>query len=259
MPYKSKFNKDEGDLYTGTRICKICNIRKPMDDFYWAEKIRVRRCKKCAGERQKQNNIRNREQKRDANFRGHIRRVYGLSIESWNKLMADQNNQCAICYKKINKQTFQIDHDHDNTYVRGLLCFVCNTALGKFHDSIPYLQSAIDYLKRTPPNIEYRSKTLSKEELKQVRSEATKLYWSSDAGKQSLKKRTLYNSGEHCASTKLSDKQVMDIIKRYKAGGITQYELAIEYKVTQALITRIMTGKARQSILKQYEEMAGRS
>lgn len=41
-----------------------------------------------------------------------------------------------------------IDHDHTTGQLRGLLCNGCNTALGKFQDSISGLERAIDYLRR---------------------------------------------------------------------------------------------------------------
>lgn len=47
----------------------------------------------------------------------------------------------------LKKDTVHVDHDHLTGRVRGLLCQECNTGLGKFRDSIPYLESAIQYLK----------------------------------------------------------------------------------------------------------------
>lgn len=40
-----------------------------------------------------------------------------------------------------------MDHDHTTGKIRGLLCFGCNTGLGKFKDSIVILNKAINYLK----------------------------------------------------------------------------------------------------------------
>jgi hypothetical protein len=39
-----------------------------------------------------------------------------------------------------------IDHDHKNNKIRGLLCAICNQALGLFKDNIKNLQEAIKYL-----------------------------------------------------------------------------------------------------------------
>jgi hypothetical protein len=72
-------------------------------------------------------------------------------MEIFNK----QNGVCAICFQKerskrkpnhfgINK--LAVDHDHKTGKIRGLLCNCCNTAIGRFNDSIAVLQNAISYL-----------------------------------------------------------------------------------------------------------------
>ena len=39
-----------------------------------------------------------------------------------------------------------VDHNHKTGRVRGILCSFCNTALGKFDDSVGLLARAIEYL-----------------------------------------------------------------------------------------------------------------
>jgi len=39
-----------------------------------------------------------------------------------------------------------VDHDHTTNKIRGLLCSLCNPALGSFRDSIDILKEAIYYL-----------------------------------------------------------------------------------------------------------------
>ena len=64
-----------------------------------------------------------------------------------------QRGLCAICEKpEVNKDVkgkikwLSVDHNHATGELRGLVCYRCNTALGKFGDSIVTLQSAIKYL-----------------------------------------------------------------------------------------------------------------
>jgi hypothetical protein len=81
----------------------------------------------------------------------NIRRLYGISLEDYNRLLAEQGGVCAICKEaqQSGKSRLVVDHDHETNKVRGLLCTNCNTMLGKSHDSEATLQSAIDYLRRT--------------------------------------------------------------------------------------------------------------
>ena len=41
-----------------------------------------------------------------------------------------------------------IDHCHKTHKVRGLLCHICNTALGQLNDSIDLLKKSIEYLEK---------------------------------------------------------------------------------------------------------------
>ena len=74
---------------------------------------------------------------------------YNITIEEYNKMLNDQKCVCAICH---NKETalapsgkpfrLAIDHDHSNGKVRGLLCFRCNTLLGRYEENINNLVKA---------------------------------------------------------------------------------------------------------------------
>lgn len=59
-------------------------------------------------------------------------------------MVKQQDGRCAICNRKA--KTLCVDHDHDTGFVRGLLCFRCNQALGFFGDSTQSLERAVDYM-----------------------------------------------------------------------------------------------------------------
>ena len=59
-------------------------------------------------------------------------------------MKADQNDTCALCWKKSDK--LNVDHCHDTGLVRGLLCYSCNTGLGQLKDSPVFLKAALIYL-----------------------------------------------------------------------------------------------------------------
>lgn len=76
-----------------------------------------------------------------------VKTTYGLDRESYDILLDKSQGVCDICKTpcKTNKN-LTIDHCHTTGKVRGLLCNVCNRALGLFKDRVDLLKSAIDYL-----------------------------------------------------------------------------------------------------------------
>jgi hypothetical protein len=68
---------------------------------------------------------------------------FGLSLEQYEEMTTSQNGLCAICGSA---SVLHVDHCHASLRVRGLLCFNCNTGLGKFNDSTERLRTAIAYL-----------------------------------------------------------------------------------------------------------------
>lgn len=109
-----------------------------------------------------------REQTRDlvkktASNRKYRLSKYGLDEDSYQAILAAQDNKCAICKREglnASEKELAIDHDHAccpgnrscGECVRGLLCQVCNQALGMFQDSEEILLSAIQYLKNSQLN-----------------------------------------------------------------------------------------------------------
>lgn len=81
----------------------------------------------------------------------HLDRNYGITVDDWDRMYAEQKGKCAICrqegfemkpgYAKLN-----VDHCHETGEVRGLLCHNCNRGLGLFQDNKELLSRAIDYL-----------------------------------------------------------------------------------------------------------------
>lgn len=77
-----------------------------------------------------------------------LRRKYGLTLEQFISLRAQQSECCAICKNPLGEgHKVHVDHDHTTGAVRGILCNGCNMALGKFKDSAELLESAIRYLR----------------------------------------------------------------------------------------------------------------
>jgi len=79
-------------------------------------------------------------------------RRFGISLETFNNLLADQGGGCAICGKteglKVGDRQLRLalDHDHRTGAVRGILCNGCNNGLGRFKDDPELLRRAATYL-----------------------------------------------------------------------------------------------------------------
>jgi hypothetical protein len=78
-------------------------------------------------------------------------RKYGMSLGRYDRLMAAQNDACAICRRPFAKRGLGdaspcIDHCHETRRVRGLLCGPCNRGIGHFQDDVGRIRQAAAYL-----------------------------------------------------------------------------------------------------------------
>ena len=53
-------------------------------------------------------------------------RLYGITSEDYDRLLAHQGGKCAICRKPPGRIRLAVDHCHRAKKVRGLLCAYCN-------------------------------------------------------------------------------------------------------------------------------------
>ena len=117
-----------------TKVCSECHAEKPTGDFYANSMRRTVHpiCKRCF-------NLKSRGRQ--------YRTKYGVSVADFDRMMADQDDVCAICKSKcLTGNRLCIDHDHITGEVRGLLCRKCNSAIGHFNDDLALLTEAVRYL-----------------------------------------------------------------------------------------------------------------
>lgn len=69
---------------------------------------------------------------------------YGLTQEAFDNLLESQKGLCLICLRPPKGPS--VDHDHKTGKVRGILCRICNAALGAFRDDPEALERARVYL-----------------------------------------------------------------------------------------------------------------
>lgn len=132
----------------GRKQCTQCKDWKTLDQFA-RRKDRdnkpVSHCKSCGAAAAKVYNGGERgRNKRYAN-------KYGVTIEWYEARLIEQSGGCAICGNPPDSGSkmhprLAIDHDHRSGTPRALLCFICNSAIGKFHDDPALLRRAADYL-----------------------------------------------------------------------------------------------------------------
>lgn len=90
----------------------------------------------------------------------HIKRMYGITKETYKDLYNAQNGCCAICGLKeedVSRLALAVDHDHKccpdakscGKCIRGLLCVMCNGLIGMAKDSIDTLNRAITYIEKS--------------------------------------------------------------------------------------------------------------
>jgi Recombination endonuclease VII len=85
-----------------------------------------------------------------------FQRKFGITVEDYDRMLAEQNGGCAICERKpdrVRRRTgkvldLAVDHSHEDGHVRGLLCTDCNVVLGLMDDSPDLLRAAVAYLER---------------------------------------------------------------------------------------------------------------
>lgn len=79
----------------------------------------------------------------------HLKFSYNLSLSVYKELYSKQEGCCACCGKHEStlSKKLGVDHCHTTGKIRGLLCNICNLALGYAKDDVRILANMIEYLK----------------------------------------------------------------------------------------------------------------
>ena len=130
-------------------------ITKQAREGYWKSYKRPPEYFVKAAEAQRRRRKENPDKYREINRKAERKRKlrkYGLTLETYEKMLFEQNGLCAIC-KRENQvlHDWHIDHDHKTGIVRGILCHHCNLLLGNARDTASILLSAVQYLEGELP------------------------------------------------------------------------------------------------------------
>lgn len=137
-------------LHPWCRECRVesgrqVRLRKPEKYKLQAREYSMKNRKRIY-ERQARWKTLNKAKLDAYNRRRHLDEAYGITQHDYETLRDIQGGVCAICGSD---KKLHVDHDHRSGVVRGLLCFNCNTGLGKFEDNERLLRAAIGYMERT--------------------------------------------------------------------------------------------------------------
>ena len=145
-----------------SKRCRKCGEVKMRDEFT------VRRsgprvghlaayCKPCASKQASAASQNDPTIYRRVQWRSKLKRLYGITVEDYNRMLAEQGGGCAMCgatdpnvgsrtYKKNVRTVFDVDHCHKTGKVRGLLCTRCNRLVGLANDDPDTAMRLIKYL-----------------------------------------------------------------------------------------------------------------
>lgn len=91
-------------------------------------------------------------------FKGkHLEKKFGITLAQYHEMLTEQGGGCAICGKPERTSrsgktlSLAVDHCHNSSQVRGLLCVNCNQGIGSFRDDPEILRKAIEYLHKHGP------------------------------------------------------------------------------------------------------------
>ncbi|WP_107103789.1 MULTISPECIES: endonuclease VII domain-containing protein [unclassified Streptomyces] len=126
-----KVVREKVDVPEGWKLCRQCGEVKPHSEWHrnsTASDGLSTRCKVC---------------RRAQGRAGHLKRSYGITESERDEMIASQMGVCCIC---LAAPAVHVDHCHETGRVRGVLCFNCNSAIGKLGDDPDTLRRAISYL-----------------------------------------------------------------------------------------------------------------
>jgi hypothetical protein len=158
------------------RKCSNCKIDKELNsDNFCKDKHSktgfVYACRICSAARQRQwvvNNpgkVKEYNDRNNANAktyyqtpkgiissrRAHLKRMFGITLEQYETKLIEQNYGCSICGKpemNSKNKVLCVDHNHTTGQIRGLLCGLCNSGLGKFLENKQLLLNTIKYIEK---------------------------------------------------------------------------------------------------------------
>lgn len=131
----------------GPENCFSCKVK--LDNSNWGKSSRQKQKRTCLDCRRSYAKKHYHENVSEYEKRSrHLNSVFNITVEEYEDILTSQNGTCAICQKseRISGRHLAVDHCHDSKQIRGLLCAMCNTAIGKLGDSTILIKRALEYV-----------------------------------------------------------------------------------------------------------------
>lgn len=154
---KEVWNRPKGD---SSKICPSCQTKCHRCNTALTENNRTPGkikyiCKVCTAERVRMGSSPAKQRDYD------LARNYGITVFEYEEMLESQNGACYICQREPTGKRLSVDHEHQlkdrqlpgfkkRDKVRGLLCWHCNAAIGKFNDNPEHMRRAAQYLEEPP-------------------------------------------------------------------------------------------------------------
>lgn len=139
-PESFSVDRRNGELQARCRKCLNAQTKEWRNKNRDAARAAVRRWEKNNPEKLAAKSARRRGKKQP----GRFTRLFGITLQRYEQMLAQQNGLCAICLVRMKPPC--VDHCHLTNVVRGLLCRKCNTGIGQLNDSPALLRKALEYL-----------------------------------------------------------------------------------------------------------------
>ena len=137
----------------------MCGEFKQPEYFHTgADGKSTAKCKVCYSIYGKAYRAKNADKYRAYTRKANLVKKYKITTDDYDFMLDEQGGVCAICGRRDSgrdqNEHFCVDHCHNTGRVRGLLCHRCNVGIGHFDDDPHMVRSALEYLVKTPPDIE---------------------------------------------------------------------------------------------------------
>ena len=105
-------------------------------------------CKECRAELRREEIKKETPEERAHRREVRLRRTYGITIEQYNTMFAEQEGKCLGSERHQSEfpLNLSVDHCHETKIVRGLLCSGCNLAIGNVEEDPQTLINLASYL-----------------------------------------------------------------------------------------------------------------